>query len=99
VLACTPFDFVLSPTAPIARYPAEHACPGNDPHRALDHIAFTVAWNMSEQPAAAINWRFDDQGLPLGVQLIGRRFDDMGVLRMARLIEQLRPAQRGWPVR
>lgn len=99
VLACTPFDFVLSPTAPIARYPAEHACPGNDPHRALDHIAFTVAWNMSEQPAAAINWRFDDQGLPLGVQVIGRRFYDVGVLRMARLIEQLRPAQRGWPVR
>ena len=97
VLACTPFDFVLSPTAPIARYPAEHACPGNDPHRALDHIAFTVAWNMSEQPAAAINWRFDDEGLPLGVQVIGRRFDDVGVLRMARLIEHLRPAQRGWP--
>ncbi|MFM8555210.1 MAG: amidase [Betaproteobacteria bacterium] len=97
VLACARFDFVLSPTAPIARYPAEHACPGNDPHRALDHIAFTVAWNMSEQPAAAINWRFDEAGLPLGVQLIGRRFDDVGVLRMARLIERLRPAQRSWP--
>ena len=97
VLASAPFDYVLSPTAPIARYPADHACPGNDPRRALDHIAFTVAWNMSEQPAAAINWCHDDEGLPLGVQLVGQRFDDRGVLRIARLIERLRPAQRPWP--
>ena len=97
VAASQPFDYLLMPTAPIARYPAEHACPGNDPHRALDHIAFTVAWNMSEQPAAAVNWRFDDEGLPLGVQLVGRRFDDRGVLRLARSIEMLRPAQQPWP--
>ena len=98
VVASAPYDFVLSPTAPIARYPAEHACPGNDPHRALDHIAFTVAWNISEQPAAAVNWSFDTEGLPLGVQVIGRRFDDLGVLRFARLIERLRPEQRPWPI-
>ena len=97
VAASQPFDYLLMPTAPIARYPAEHACPGNDPHRALDHIAFTVAWNMSEQPAAAVNWRFDGEGLPLGVQLVGRRFDDRAVLRLARGIEMLRPVQQPWP--
>ena len=97
VRASAPFDFLLSPVAPIARYPAEHACPGNDPHRALDHIAFTVAWNMSEQPAASINWRADHAGLPLGVQIVGRRFDDAGVLRCAHLVERLRPPQRAWP--
>ena len=97
VRASQPFDFVLSPVAPIAHYAADHACPGNDPHRALDHIAFTVAWNMSEQPAAAINWRADRQGLPLGVQIVGRRFDDAGVLRLARLIETIRPVQKPWP--
>jgi aspartyl-tRNA(Asn)/glutamyl-tRNA(Gln) amidotransferase subunit A len=31
------------------------------------------------------------------VQIIGRRFDDAGVLRVARLIERLRPVQRAWP--
>ena len=97
VRASQPFDFVLSPVAPIAHYPADHACPGNDPHRALDHIAFTVAWNMSEQPAAAIHWRADREGLPLGVQVVGRRFDDAGVLRLARLIEGLRPTEPSWP--
>ena len=91
------FDFVLSPTAPVLAYPAEHHSPNNDPRNALAHIAFTVAYNMSEHPAASINWRASTEGLPIGVQIIGQRFDDLGVLRLARLLETLRPAQLAWP--
>ncbi len=98
VIATQPFDFLLSPTSPILPYEAELACPGNDPHNALPHIAFTVPWNLSEQPAASVNWSFSDEGLPLGVQIIGKRFDDIGVLRLAYLLEQLRPRQREWPM-
>jgi aspartyl-tRNA(Asn)/glutamyl-tRNA(Gln) amidotransferase subunit A len=91
------FDFVLSPTSPILAYEAELPAPGNDPRNALPHIAFTVPYNMSEQPAASINWSYSSEGLPIGVQLVGRRFDDTGVLRLCRLIEQIRPPQRDWP--
>ncbi len=98
VKACAPYDFVLSPTSPILPYEAELACPGNDPRNALPHIAFTVAYNMSEQPAASLNWTASRDGLPIGVQVAGRRFDDAGVLRLARLLETLRPAQLPWPV-
>ena len=97
VRAVARYDFVLSPTSPIPPYEAESPCPGNDPHDALPHIAFTVAYNMSEQPAASINWGYTADGLPLGVQLVGQRFDDMGVLRLSRAIELLRPVQRPWP--
>ena len=97
VNACQPYDFVLSPTSPILPYEAELACPGNDPHNALPHIAFTVAYNMSEQPAASLNWTFAADGLPIGVQVIGRRFDDLGVLRLARALERIRPPQKAWP--
>ena len=97
VKAVGQYDFVLSPTSPIPPYEAESLCPGNDPHDALPHIAFTVAYNISEQPAASINWGFTGDGLPIGVQVIGQRFDDLGVLRLSRLLEQLRPAQRPWP--
>ncbi len=97
VAATRPFDFVISPTSPILPYEAELAAPGNDPHNALPHIAFTVPYNMSEQPAASINWACSDEGLPIGVQVIGRRFDDLGVLRLCRLLETLRPVQRAWP--
>ena len=97
VKACQPYDLVISPTSPILPYEAELPCPGNDPHNALPHIAFTVAYNMSEQPAASINWCASKEGLPIGVQVIGRRFDDALVLRASRLIEKLRPAQKPWP--
>jgi aspartyl-tRNA(Asn)/glutamyl-tRNA(Gln) amidotransferase subunit A len=97
VAACQPFDHVVSPVSPILPYEAELPAPGNDPHNALPHIAFTAPYNMSEQPAASINWTASGDGLPIGVQLVGRRFDDAGVLRLARLVEQLRPAQRAWP--
>jgi len=97
VAACQPFDYVVSPVSPILPYEAELPAPGNDPHNALPHIAFTAPYNMSEQPAASINWTASRDGLPIGVQLVGRRFDDAGVLRLARLVEQLRPAQRAWP--
>ena len=97
VSACQPYDFVLSPTSPILPYEAELPAPGDDPRNALPHIAFTVAYNMSEQPAASLNWTWSADGLPIGVQVIGRRFDDAGVLQLCALLERLRPAQRPWP--
>jgi aspartyl-tRNA(Asn)/glutamyl-tRNA(Gln) amidotransferase subunit A len=97
VAASQSYDFILSPTSPILPYEAEFAAPGNDPRNALPHIAFTVPYNMSEQPAASMNWSYSAYGLPIGVQVIGKRFDDLGVLRLCRLIEQVRPKQRDWP--
>ncbi|HJS78393.1 MAG TPA: amidase [Burkholderiales bacterium] len=97
VTATQPFDFVISPTSPILPYEAELPAPGNDPRNALPHIAFSVPYNMSEQPAASINWSYSDDGLPIGVQIIGRRFDDVGVLKLSNLLEKLRPRQHPWP--
>ncbi len=107
VTACEPYDYVVSPVSPILPYAAEAASPGDDPRDALPHIAFTIPYNMSEQPAASLNWTFSSNtlqdrdgaagGLPIGVQLIGRRFDDLGVLRLARALERLRPEQKPWP--
>jgi aspartyl-tRNA(Asn)/glutamyl-tRNA(Gln) amidotransferase subunit A len=95
--ACRPYDYVLAPTAPVPAFAAELPCPTNDPSRPFEHIGFTVAFNMSEQPAASINCGYTSNGLPIGLQIIGKRFDDLGVLQMARLFEQLRDAQRPWP--
>jgi aspartyl-tRNA(Asn)/glutamyl-tRNA(Gln) amidotransferase subunit A len=91
------YDYVISPTSPILPYEAELPAPGNDPRAAFPHICFTVPYNMSEQPAASLNWTFSKDKLPIGIQVIGRRFDDLGVLRLARALEQMRPAQLPWP--
>lgn len=102
VAATHAYDFVISPTSPVPAFEADFYCPGNDPEQALEHIAFTVPYNMSEQPAASVNWGYSTvsrtRGLPIGVQVAGRRFDDLGVLQLCRVIEQIRPTQRPWPV-
>ncbi|MGD0642592.1 MAG: amidase [Roseiarcus sp.] len=98
IVATLPYDFVLSPTAPITAYPAEMASPSGDPLNPFPHIGFTVAFNMSEQPAATINCGYDDDGLPIGLQIVGRRFDDLGVLGLAMAFEAMRAAEaRAWP--
>ena len=97
VKACNAFDYVISPTAPIAAFDAELPSPTNDPLRPLEHIAFTVPFNMSEQPAASINCGYTRTGLPIGLQIAGRRFDDLGVLQLSRAFEILRGPQRPWP--
>jgi aspartyl-tRNA(Asn)/glutamyl-tRNA(Gln) amidotransferase subunit A len=98
VNACQPFDFVLSPVSPVPSYAAEWASPTNDPERPFEHIAFTLPFNMSEQPSAAINCGHTAAGLPIGLQITGKRHDDLGVLQVAAAWERLRPAQRAWPL-
>jgi len=90
-------DIVLSPTAPVAAFPAELASPLHDPARPFEHIGFTVVWNMTEQPAISINCGYTKAGLPIGLQIVGRRFDDVGVLRLANAYESWRGPQRPWP--
>jgi aspartyl-tRNA(Asn)/glutamyl-tRNA(Gln) amidotransferase subunit A len=97
VQACRAFDYVISPTSPVPAFAAELASPTNDPLRPLEHIAFTVPYNMSEQPAASINCGYTRSGLPIGLQIAGQRFDDLGVLQVSRAFELLREPQRPWP--
>lgn len=93
----TNLDFIISPVAPNVNFAAENASPLNDPNKPFDHIGYTVPWNMAENPAASINGGYDTTGFPIGVQIVGRRFDDPGVLRMAKAFEGLRGEQKPWP--
>jgi len=97
VAAIQGFDFLISPTSPITAYRADEATPGNDPEKPFEHIGFTAPFNFSEQPAASICAGYDADGMPIGLQIIGHRFDDLGVLRMAQAYESLRPPPRPWP--
>jgi aspartyl-tRNA(Asn)/glutamyl-tRNA(Gln) amidotransferase subunit A len=97
VNACRAFDYVISPVSPVPAFAAELPSPTNDPLRPLEHIGFTVPFNMSEQPAASINCGYTAGGLPIGLQIAGPRFDDLGVLQVARAFELIRDPQRPWP--
>jgi aspartyl-tRNA(Asn)/glutamyl-tRNA(Gln) amidotransferase subunit A len=90
-------DYVISPVSPVVNFPAECASPINDPEKPFEHICYTVPWNMSENPALSINGGYDEHGFPIGVQIVGRRFDDIGVLALGKTFEGLRGPQRPWP--
>ncbi|MBB3179612.1 amidase [Variovorax sp. Sphag1AA] len=97
VAACAKYDYVISPVSPNMPASAEAPSPTNDPLRPLEHIGFTVPFNMSEQPAASINCGYAKDGLPIGLQIAGKRFDDLGVLKVSRAFELIREPQRPWP--
>ena len=84
--ATAPYDLVLSPTMSIEAYPAEAPWPEGGTR----HNPFCFPFNMSEQPALSIPCGFSANGLPLGLQIVGRRFDDAGVLRGAHAYEVAR---------
>jgi aspartyl-tRNA(Asn)/glutamyl-tRNA(Gln) amidotransferase subunit A len=95
VAATQPYDFVLSPVSPVLPFAAEAINSGADTPLKDSH--FTSVFNQSEQPAASINCGWSKSGLPIGLQIAGRRFDDLGVLQMAAFYEGVRPAQAPWP--
>jgi Asp-tRNA(Asn)/Glu-tRNA(Gln) amidotransferase A subunit family amidase len=52
---------------------------------------------MSEQPALSINCGYAASGMPIGLQIAGRRFDDVGVLRVGAAFEAMCGPRRPWP--
>lgn len=100
VAATEPYDLVLSPVAPMVAFPAEWPMPFGDQDLGMAHIGFTAPYNMSGQPAATTNCGFTADGRTIGVQIAGRRFDDVGVLRATQWFEEHRdPAlSPAWPI-
>jgi aspartyl-tRNA(Asn)/glutamyl-tRNA(Gln) amidotransferase subunit A len=87
IAATAPYDLVLSPTMGMAAFDANLPWASGGSR----HNPFCFPFNLSEQPAVSICCGFTASGLPVGLQIVGRRFDDAGVLRAARAYESVRP--------
>lgn len=88
------WDFLLTPTASVAAFPIERLQPEHWPEHEWDWVVwaeFSYPFNLAGNPAASVPCGFTSEGLPVGLQIIGRRFDDLGVLRAAAAFEQARP--------
>ena len=55
----------------------------------LSWAEFSYPFNMSWNPAASVPCGFTAEGLPVGLQIVGRRFDDLGVLQASAAFEQI----------
>ncbi|TMK73996.1 MAG: amidase [Actinobacteria bacterium] len=86
-VACPPFKVGLDNPTEIAGRPAE----------AYEWIPFTYPFNMTGQPACSVPAGFTADKLPVGLQIVGRRFDDVTVLRAAHAFERAQPWQNFKP--
>lgn len=82
---CRPYDIVLLPTVPVPPYGAEN--PGLDNGDIFAPWSNTYPFNLTEQPACSVPCGWTDAGAPVGLQIVGRRYDDAGVLATARAYE------------
>jgi aspartyl-tRNA(Asn)/glutamyl-tRNA(Gln) amidotransferase subunit A len=80
-------DALLTPTLPIAAprvadldHPLVIA--GREEEAGLALLRLTFPFNLSGQPALTVPCGFDGAGMPIGLQIAGRRFDDATVLRL-----------------
>ena len=87
------YDFLLSPEmGPAQRLDAVRLADRSRPPQ-----SFNTPFNHAYNPAAAVPIGFHSNGLPLAIQIVGRLRDDVGVLRMASMIEQVKPWGHQWP--
>jgi aspartyl-tRNA(Asn)/glutamyl-tRNA(Gln) amidotransferase subunit A len=57
----------------------------------MGFMPFTQPFNLTGQPAASVPCGFDSQGLPVGLHVVGRAYEDALVLRACRAFEQIQP--------
>ncbi len=91
-------DAILTPATPSAAF-AIGAKGSADPVEMYLNDVFTVTVNMAGLPGIAVPAGLDGQGLPLGLQLIGKPFDEPTLFRTAEVIERAAgrfPAERWW---
>ena len=79
-------DCILTPTAPSAAFAIGEK--SGDPIEMYLNDVFTVPANLAGVPAASVPAGLTADGLPLGLQITGRAFDEETVLRVAEILER-----------
>ena len=88
------FDLLLTPTLSVAAFPVGRLNPEHWRQHAWDWIgwaSFSYPFNFTGQPAASAPAGFTSDGLPVGLQIVGRRFADLTVLQASAAFEAARP--------
>ena len=96
----TQYDIFLCPTVPMPAFPHGQ----NEFHiegRTLagrHTLRITLPWDLTGSPAISVPFGFSSDGLPIGVQVVGRHFDELTLLQVARGLESSRPQTQRPPV-
>ena len=94
------YDIFLCPTVPMPAFPHGQ----NEFHiegRTLagrHTLRITLPWDLTGSPAVSVPFGFSSDGLPIGVQVVGRHFDELTLLQVARGLEASRPQTQHPPL-
>ena len=88
------YDLLLTPTMSVpafdvGQHPKEVGGQAVDPR--LGYMPFTPVFNLTGQPAASVPCGFSEDGMPIGLHIVGRRGDEATVLRASAAFEAARP--------
>ncbi len=93
------YDVLMTPAAPVKPYPVEINFPNEINGRAFDNyidwIAPAFLITLLSLPAASVPAGLTADNLPVGLQIVGPRFDEPRLLALAKLVAQANPI--GWP--
>lgn len=98
-----PYDVYLTPTLPQLPRPLGYYDMEMSDHLAYNDImmkdaVFMFPFNISGQPAMNVPLHWTSEGLPVGVQLVGRNNDEAMLLRVAAQLEEARPWRSERPI-
>lgn len=83
-------DAILTPSTPGPAFEIDQSSKltKSDPIKIYSNDLFTIPANLAGLPALSVPGGFNDEGLPLGLQLVGKHFDEQTILNIALAIEQ-----------
>jgi aspartyl-tRNA(Asn)/glutamyl-tRNA(Gln) amidotransferase subunit A len=88
------YDLLLTPSLSVAAFPAQYLIPPHWEQHPWDWLrwaGFSYPFNLTGLPAATCPCGFTREGLPVGLQIVAGRFQDLRVLQASRAFEQARP--------
>lgn len=88
------YDLLLTPTMLVVAWSVDHGpteIDGRPTPTMFDRLPFTFPFNLTGQPAASVPAGWNAEGLPVGLQIVGRWHRDDQVLRAAACFEQAAP--------
>jgi aspartyl-tRNA(Asn)/glutamyl-tRNA(Gln) amidotransferase subunit A len=94
------YDLLLTPTLAVPPFEVGIQGPSVIDGKEVDQfewLHFTYPMNLTGQPAATVPAGWTDDGLPVGLQIIGRHLGDAMVLRASACFEAAQPWQHKWP--
>jgi len=90
------YDIIVTPTVACTAFELGKNNPEKISGKSVSPASWTLptfVFNMTGHPAASIPCGWSSEGLPMGMQIVGRRFNDLMVLQVSKAFEEIAPWQ------